>query len=368
MKKNNNIKKVSYVCFVFVALLLTSCADIEQSHKKKSPEAFSTIIEASIYIGDMYSRLMRATPDEKANWQNVTRVTVTATYEDTNVEKFSTDAIRNPLTGIWEITVVNMETNTDFIFIVNAYEGETQTFTGMTTRTFSNEGDNSLNIIVNQSNEFSVTFPKILRISRPSTMLTGDTQPINVTTEGQSGELLAYEFLKDENALGTFAPSDGSLQLPSGIATGTFSTDYTSELELGNNKFSVKVQNSAGNAAETVFNINVNGVDVPIGVVPAPVVHGVKMKRDGTQIIFTAYAGGENGTDDNLTYVYGFSGTAGVSFISPNQNNAVLEGYNDTISGTVTLTVTSISGIQTTVTFGLLTGQFPDTAIEDIVQ
>jgi hypothetical protein len=105
--------------------------------------------------------------------------------------------------------------------------------------------------------------------------------------------------------------------------------------------------------------------NVPVQIKLKPVITAIGAKRSGTNVTFTAIVS-DAGPQSALRYRWRFDG--GLVFINNTTNPAVLQGYDETKSGNLTLTVTNGSGGATTVTYYIAPGLLPDNVIISVSQ
>ena len=91
-----------------------------------------------------------------------------------------------------------------------------------------------------------------------------------------------------------------------------------------------------------------------------PVITAIGAQRSGSNVTFTASVS-DAGPLDALAYSWGFDG--GLTFINNTTNPAVLQGYGETKSGNLTLTVTNGTGGATTVSYYIAPGLLPDNVV-----
>ena len=100
--------------------------------------------------------------------------------------------------------------------------------------------------------------------------------------------------------------------------------------------------------------------DVAVQVRLKPVITAIGAQRSGSNVTFTASVS-DAGPLDALTYSWGFDG--GLTFINTTTNPAVLQGYDETRSGNLALTVTNVTGGATTVSYYIAPGLLPDNVV-----
>ncbi len=100
--------------------------------------------------------------------------------------------------------------------------------------------------------------------------------------------------------------------------------------------------------------------NVPVQIGFKPVITSIGIQRCGSDVTFTAVVSDDE-PQSALRYWWMFSG--GLVFLDNTTNPAVLQGYDETKSGTLTLTVTNSKEGATTVSYYLAPGLLPDKVI-----
>ncbi len=100
--------------------------------------------------------------------------------------------------------------------------------------------------------------------------------------------------------------------------------------------------------------------NVPVQIGFKPVITSIGIERCGSDVIFTA-AVSDDEPQSALRYRWTFSG--GLAFLDNTANPALLQGYDETKSGTLTLTVTNSAEGATTVSYYIAPGLLPDKVI-----
>jgi hypothetical protein len=100
--------------------------------------------------------------------------------------------------------------------------------------------------------------------------------------------------------------------------------------------------------------------DITVKVRFEPVITAIGAQRSGSSVTFTAEVS-DAGPLSALTYSWGFDG--GLAFVDNTVNPAVLQGYDETISGNLKLTVTNGKGAATTVSYYIAPGLFSDNVV-----
>ena len=111
--------------------------------------------------------------------------------------------------------------------------------------------------------------------------------------------------------------------------------------------------------------LNCGKEDVPVQVRFNPVITAIGAQRSGSDVTFTAVVS-DAGPQSALTYRWEFDGV--LTFVNNTTNPAVLQGYDETRSGNLTLTVTNGTGGATTVSYYIAPGLLPDNVVIVVAQ
>ena len=299
---------------------------------------------------------------------DISLVTLTITGED-RFGVFQDPLATATLTqvgGVWQATVDNLPIGPSLSFSVSAIDaGGTELYSGSSTRVLGG-ADETINIALYPVTDATpVFFPVIERITRPAEIVVDTTETVSIDLAGTADETLSVEF---SSGGGSFTPNPASVALPSSGA-GTLDAAYGAPSVPDTYTHSVRVTNSQGNSVQTQFPTVVvyetGSATITIGIAPAVI--GLSASRSGSDVTYAATV-----TDDapltELTFAWSFvqtGGTPGATFAPAAANPGTLDGYDETVSGTVELVVTDGEGLSTTVTFGLPAGQLPDSIVVD---
>ena len=299
---------------------------------------------------------------------NITLVTLTISGED----KFGVfqdplaTAVLTNVGGIWQATVDDLPIGPALTFAVEAFDaGGDALYSGSSTVVLGAAGETVSIDLYPVTDGTPVVFPIIQSITRPAEIIVDTSETVSVALSGTANEDLEVSF---GSGGGTFTPNPAIVAL-SGSGTATLDALYGAPSVVGTYDHSVSVTNEQGNSVTTAFQTVVvyetGSVDVVIGIAPAII--GLSASRSGSDVSYTATV-----TDDRplgeLIYSWSFvqsGGTPGVGFADPAANPGTLGGYDETVTGTVSITVTDGDGLSTTVTFALPAGQFPDAVVAD---
>jgi hypothetical protein len=105
--------------------------------------------------------------------------------------------------------------------------------------------------------------------------------------------------------------------------------------------------------------------NVPVQMKFKPVITSIGAQRNGSNVTFTAMIN-DPGPQSTLRYRWRFDG--GLAFINNTTNPAVLQGYDETKSGNLTLTVMNGAGGVTTVSYYIAPGLLPDNVVILVAQ
>ncbi len=255
--------------------------------------------------------------------------------------------------GAWSATLTGLPTGETLTFIVHGYDAlSTEIFTGTTSQTMSGSGDSVSILMSPTSSGGAATLPSITHITYPSQIPVSTSVNVSVSVQGGSGDTLTYDFVAASGG-GGFTPSGGSMTLAG--TTGTIVVSYTAPASAGTYTHAVTVTNSQGNAIALDFATTVvaAAANPPVAIQFTPVITSVTGARSGSAVTFTATVSDPG----PLTYLWAFSG--GLSFVDNTTNPAVLQGYDQSKSGNLSLTVSNAFG-GTTVTYIISQGMFPD--------
>jgi hypothetical protein len=261
--------------------------------------------------------------------------------------------------GLWTGTINNLPIGPQLTFTGHACNNTAvEIFTGSTHYTMTGAHDQVPILMAPVSSGGVQQFPKIVNINQPTEIVTAGTASVGVDVTGGADETYSYVFTAATDG-GTFNPASGNITL-TGTA-GIVLSDYTAPGNIGTYDHSITVANSQGNSITTMFSIKVISAGTGtsgIGIEFAPVILTVNGQRNGSDVTFTATVS-DDGPAGELRYLWSFDG--GLAFADATTNPAVLQGYNETVAGTLTLTVTDHNGTgsSTVRSVALIAGQFP---------
>jgi hypothetical protein len=264
--------------------------------------------------------------------------------------------------GEWSANIDDLPAGEQLTFAANAYNSSSlKIFNGATAQMLTGASDMIYIVMSPSANGMMQQFPMILQISRPSEIGMGSTAPVSISVQGSTGETLSYELLAAADG-GTFTPSSGSMTLSG--TQGMIVVNYTAPDAIGTSVHAVKVTNSLGNSVQSVFDTNVTtqAGDPTVIVQFNPVILGVSAGRNGSDVIFSATVS-DNGPANDLTYSWSFSN--GLSFADSTTNPAILQGYDESVSGMIMLRVANALGGHTSVSYMIKPGQFATTLVNN---
>ena len=235
------------------------------------------------------------------------------------------------------------------------------------TDSFTLTGNDTLTMtMVAEDDGIAITFPFVGPVTLIDPIDTSAAATVSVAVKGNASEVLSFSFVVDSTGGGSFAPATGTITLAAD-GLGAIDTIYTAPGTAGTYDHHILVTNEQGNSVRLDFptNVAIPTTSATINLLWAPAVTTLNGYRTGSLVTWTA-----NVMDDQdiglLTYLWSFSqtgGTPGASFTVSGANPGVLSGYDQTVTGTISLTLTDGDGLSTMISFSLPAGQFPDTTV-----
>ena len=275
-------------------------------------------------------------------------------------------AYQNPLaTGVltldgdqvWRGIIPGLPIGPVLTFTVIAYDAaDNEIYSGVTVQALTGAGDEVSVTLEPVESVAAITFPIITQIARAGEIVNGSVgNSVSVDVRGSADEQLSYAFTSGG---GSFTPEAGTADLPSS-GVGTIVGGYDAPAVIGEYTHVVRIENSQGNAVTTNFTTQVVYGTTSVGMETsfAPSVLGLSGQRYGNVLSWEAEVA-DDGPTTELGYLWEYDGA--LVFADGTQNPAELLGYDETESGTITLTVTDGDGLSTIVSFDLIAGQFPD--------
>jgi len=257
--------------------------------------------------------------------------------------------------GLWSASIDSLPLGTQLTFIGHAYNSAgDKIFTGTTYQMLSGVNDEVKIVMAPSTNNQTLQFPLISQVSWPGSIVINKTVPVSISVQGTVGETLTYALTSAVNG-GTFSPTSGSISLTG--STAAIVLNYTAPAASGTYTHTVSVTNGLNNSVQTTFTISVTDqVSDPTVIVQFnPVILGVSGGRDGSDVKFNASV--SDTTDTGLSYTWSFNN--GLSFADPSANPATLQGYDESVTGLLTLRVANGLNGHTTVSYQIKPGQFP---------
>lgn len=267
----------------------------------------------------------------------------------------------------WTAAIPNLPLGPTLIFSLQAYDGTSLIYTGTTTTTLSESNLEVGIVLVPFDDGQALTFPAIRSIARPGEIPEGAEVEVRIELEGSADESLTVEIV---GTSGSFSPQT-PVDVPLSSGRGTLELTYLAPSRAGSYDHSVRVTNEQGNAVTQAFSTEVvwETVERTFRVDgTAPAIVGFEMSRTGSRLRVAASV-----TDDGplsmLSYEWSFAEDpppTGASIIDSTANPIVLQGYDETTSGAITLTITDRDtgadpeGLSTTVSMNLEPGAFSD--------
>lgn len=263
--------------------------------------------------------------------------------------------------GTWTTEVADLPIGPMLTFEAVAFGSSGQElYGGSTTTSIAGSGEVIVIVLYPVDDGQPPAFPVVEKIRRPAEIVRDQHGTVAIELAGTSGDVLSVQLLSGG---GGFSPSEVDVSLSAG-GTATLEVTYTAPSAVGSYDHEVVVANAGGNSVRTAFDTTVvyetSSADVEVGFAPAVV--GISGSRTADEIEWFASVT-DDGPASDLRFDWSFDGPA--SFADHTANPAVLTGYAESVSGTVTVTVTDADGYATSVAFDLVAGQFPDSVVED---
>ena len=294
---------------------------------------------------------------------DVTKVTITASGNDANGN------LQDPLAtveltksaGAWTGTLTGITLDTPITFTAEAKNSsDVVLFQGTHTATLT-RATAALTINLAAAGSTSAgQFPVVSAITTQQ-VRAGGSATVTVSVTGKKGETLSYRFSN-----GAFAPAVGTVTTtsPQSGATGAASitSTYTAPAAKGRYTAQIKVTNAAGNRVAVDFRIPVEepaGLSANLG----PAVLSIAGRRTPAGVRWNAVVSSA-GDGSSLTYEWKFESSpdnavTGTSFVSSTVNPAVLTGYDQTKTGTLSVTATE-GDLESEASFTVPANLFPD--------
>lgn len=270
--------------------------------------------------------------------------------------------------GTWGVTVDEMPLGPALTFTLQAFDASgVLIYTGSTTTVLSQGNLNVGIILVPYDDGSQISFPVIRQIIRPAEIVQASSAEVTVAVAGSANETVVIDTVAGG---GSFSPA-GPVSVPLSSGAAGLELTYTAPTEPGTYLHEITVTNEQGFSVKrqfttvVVWQTETGSIDVG-GIAPA--VTGLSLAREDSLLSMTAEVA-DDGPVSELSYDWSYDG--GLTFADATTNPAVLTGYSETATGTVTLTVTDsdtsidATGLSTTVTFLLPEGLFPDAVVRD---
>jgi hypothetical protein len=270
-----------------------------------------------------------------------------------------------PLTlsgSTWSGAIGNLPATVPLTFTAHAYDfTHTEIYSGSDTTTLSAMALNSVAINLALIPGGILALPQIVSIRLPSLIASATSATIQVQVAGSANDTLTWSLTAPTGG-GSFNPASGSQTL-SASGTGSFSVTFIAPVLLSTYTETVQVTNSQNNGVLATFPIQVSGVAGVVTLQFPPVVTGILGSRSGSTLTWTASALGDLSCCD-FTWSASLTGGIAPGFGAPATTNpAFLEGYDQTVNGTIFVQVSDGTGLSSTAILGLPAGEFPDTLV-----
>lgn len=372
------MRQLGIVYFISLAVLalLSGCGDASQD---TGPHAAS--LHLTIAFPDFTrSEGVAAHPAvAKGDFTDVASARITVTNTDTGTVLEQVE-LAPDTEGVWSATVpASLPVGPLLEFSAQAFndpiqqDQTTEIFRGTKTTALTGSSD-TVNISMAAVDDgTAIVFPKISAVTRPAEILASSTARVTIYAAGTAGQDTSFDYEITSGGglftnVQTQASSDtaltGSLALNAG-GFGEILLDFEPPAAVAEvYTHDVSVTNLQGNSTARSFTTNVvlllTGADVTTTF--APIVQSLSGRRDGSDIVWTALATDDVDQPPDLAYIWSFdpSSATSAAFTVSDSNPGLMSGYNEDVSGSITLTVTDSDSESTVVTFQLPAGLFPD--------
>ena len=255
--------------------------------------------------------------------------------------------------GVWTGTLAGLPVQKELTFTAQAFDRDEQEILNGTHVTMLDGDGEEITVVLRSVDEGEIGRLPIITAITVEPVDPNQTADVTVTVQGSDDETLEYRF-----SGGTFDPASGDISLSAG--EGTLTSSYQAPDAAGQYLARLSLRNDQGHGTEVGFRIQVGeqpgGATSTISADVAPVVHGITGRRSPVGVVWTADASAaDNG---ELTFAWSFSGTE--TFRDATTNPAILQGYVESTTGTLSVTVTDGDGLSTTTSLELTAGMFPD--------
>jgi peptidoglycan/xylan/chitin deacetylase (PgdA/CDA1 family) len=355
MKAKNIIYLLmSVICFLFLAAL-PAC----QNSLIESPDQKTASVSVSVMLqqDNIQQTAARQADVVFGTASDVASITLDVFRGSTAI---ITGQNLSNCNSVWSGTLTNMPLGEVLTFIGHAYNSSPlEIFIGTASQVLTGTNDTVTFTISPINNGIISSIPRITKIVLPNQIIVSGTVAGSVSVEAKSGASITYSITAEPGG-GTFDPQTGVVTL---IGTaGIFPVTYKAPSIAGTYTHIITVANNQGNWVKTPFTTNiVNALsNQSMDIIFSPVITDIGGQRSGALVTFTATVN-DDGPQSGLTYQWGFDKS--LAFVDSTTNPAVLQGFNETMSGNLTLTVSNASGDSSTVSYYLAPGLFPDTVI-----
>lgn len=309
----------------------------------------------NVQVGFDVSGGAQGPPASAPTVASIQSVTETVYQGDTALVT-GTELAPNGQSGAWSGAVDDLPVGVPLTVVAQAFDVDgTETFSG-TAQTTLTGADNAVTVDMTPADQPAQVLPHIVAVEVKDHAPPPAPVRVFVEVEGRAGEPLDWALT---GKAGAFDPPDGALVL-SARGTGSFMATYTAPPDPGTYAGTARVTDSQGNSVESAFSIVVAPGKADPGPPVGPVVTSVTGVRKGHTVTWTATVSDNPGHLDYAWSAQLTGGSAPALRAPADANPAYLDGYDETVMGTLTLQVTDARSLTTTVTVNVSAGEFPD--------
>jgi len=353
---------------VIIALTFLMVACVNQEEPSLSDQNKTISLVASVDTNNIGSVSKKGIIQTQAlgasqfSVSEISRVTLEAVLVSDPTSILNVELVQSE--GVYS-TELELFAGQQYKFTANAFIDDELTYSGITFQ--SPVEGSSVDIILSHVDAGTDNaIPQINQIIRNELVEQGTSEEVSFVVTGITGDLLNYELSGDA---GAFTPNQGTIQLSELSNTATVVVVYQAPVGNApvNLDYTLKLTNSNNNSVITDFSINVAPVivDNAVNVSFNPLIKGVSVQRTGAELTWLLDVESV-GAEAYLQYAWTFEANVGsAQFALSDTNPGVMDGYEESVSGTVVLTVTDTSDVGGTTTFqyDLTEGDYPDSVV-----